>query len=72
MDPLGARSPSREQHVIGCECGTTLKLSTLNDDEAKTILALFDELHQGHERCTLEEAARIRHSERMRRRAARR
>ena len=67
---IAARSRSKEAHVHACECGSTLKLSTLDPDEARMLVGAFDALHHGHERVTCAEATAIRESERRRALAA--
>lgn len=51
---------SKEGLVLACECGSTLKLSTLSDVEYGIVVKLWETLHTDHEEVTCAEAREIR------------
>lgn len=54
---------SKEQLVLACECGSTLKMSGLNEIEIEEHKLMWSSNHNSHEQVECWEAARIRHSE---------
>lgn len=60
----------KENVVLACECGSTLKMSSLSEAEEQGFEALFRNIHQGrgHQRVNCNTATEIRFAERQRRR----
>jgi hypothetical protein len=56
----------KEELVLACECGETLKISTLRSSNYETYQMIWGALHKGHEQVSCREAADIRFAEKKR------